>query len=128
MRVFILEDDPGLRFALSEAMTEVGYTVYTAGDIDTALELLGRVAPDLFLLDLMIGEHLSTQIADLAGYRFPKSNVVYITGSRKFPNGELFSLFSNTARVMRKPVDFGELRAVTEHLAHAQYDTAMTAH
>lgn len=126
MKVFILEDDPTLRFTLREIMEGIGHTVFTAGNINAALEVLERVTPDLLLLDLMIGEQSSTQIADLAGYRFPQSEVVYITGSNDYPNGELFSLFPNTSRVLRKPVDVRELMAVTDHLARAHPEAVMS--
>ncbi len=116
MKALVLEDDPALRFALSQVLEEIGYTVWSAGDIRTAYEILDRVSVDLLLLDLMIGKRTSIQVADLAEYSVPNADVVYLTGSNRFPNGELFNLSKNASWVLRKPMDFGELQAMLKHL------------
>lgn len=116
MDVFVLEDDPALRFALVQVLEDCGYTAFSAGGICEAFEVLGKIQPDLLLLDLIIGSADSIQVADLAGYRFPDAELVYLTGSNKYPNGELFRLTNNTSWVLRKPIDFEELKAVFQHL------------
>ncbi len=111
----ILEDDPSLRFALSQIIIAGGHHVNAAADITEAADLLSEFSPDLILLDLMIGDEYSIQIADLAGYRAPDAKIVYLTGSNKFPSGELFSLSPNTSWVLRKPIDFTDLGSILEH-------------
>lgn len=115
MKVLVLEDDPALRFALTQALEECGHSAFAAGDIPAAFEILDRVTPDLLLLDLMIGPVDSIQVADLAGYRIPNAGVIYLTGSNKYPNGELFELSRNASWVLRKPIDFNELIAMLAH-------------
>lgn len=116
LKVLVLEDDPALRFALSEVLEDCGHLAYAAGDIPAACEILNQVAPDLLLLDLMIGPVDSIQVADLAGYRFPDAEIIYLTGSNKYPNGELLQMSSNASWVLRKPIDFAELKAMLEHI------------
>lgn len=116
LKVLVLEDDPALRFALSEVLEDCGHLAYAAGDIPAACEILNQVAPDLLLLDLMIGPVDSIQVADLAGYRFPDAEIIYLTGSNKYPNGELLQMSSNASWVLRKPIDFAELKAMIDHI------------
>ncbi len=115
LKILVLEDDPALRFALTQVLEESGHLVYAAGDIPAAYEVLNQVKPELLLLDLMIGPVESIQVADLAGYRFPDAEIVYLTGSKKYPNGELFELSRNGSWVLRKPIDFNELKAMIAH-------------
>ena len=116
MNILVLEDDPDLRFALAEVLEAGGHTVHGAGNISQACETLENVAPDLLLLDLMIGSVDTIQVADLAGYRVPDADVIYLTGSNKYPNGELFELSSNASWVLRKPIDFRALMAMVDHV------------
>lgn len=115
MKVLVLEDDPALRFALVQLLEDCGHLAYAAGDIPAACDILNEVTPDLLMLDLMIGPVDSIQVADLAGCRFPDAEVIYLTGSNKYPNGELFDLSRNASWVLRKPIDFNELKAMLAH-------------
>lgn len=50
--VMVVDDDPDIREAFSEALADDGLTVETASDGAQALERLRSVAPGLILLDL----------------------------------------------------------------------------
>jgi len=116
MDVLVLEDDSSLRFALIQFLDEIGHKTFAAADMPEALEILKRETPDLLLLDLMIGPKDSLPLADLAGYRCPDAEIIYMTGSNKFPNGELFTFAKNVSWVLRKPIDFVELGAMLTHI------------
>jgi len=115
MDILVLEDDAPMRFALVQVLQDSGHTVFEAEDIATACRILERTQPDLLLLDLMIGPTSSIQVADLAGYRAPNAEIIFLTGSNRFPNGELFEITSNASWVLRKPIDFSELKAMIAH-------------
>ncbi len=54
-RILLVEDDPALRAALSEALEESGYEVACAADGQDALAQLGAPpAPSVILLDLVM--------------------------------------------------------------------------
>ncbi|KIN67406.1 response regulator [Sulfitobacter donghicola] len=125
MKILILEDDSALRFALTEILEDAGHLAFAAASIPAACEILNQVTPDLLLLDLMIGPIASIQVADLAGYRAPGAEVIYVTGSNKFPNGELFQLSRNASWVLRKPVDFRELKSIIAHFDNASFAQPM---
>jgi DNA-binding response OmpR family regulator len=53
-RLLVIEDDADIRSALSQLLEGEGYEVWTAGDAQTAKQLLDQADPDLILLDLML--------------------------------------------------------------------------
>lgn len=119
MDILLVEDDQALRFALEQVLEDDSHVVHSASSIAEAARFIEDKHIDLLLLDLMIGTDLSTQIADLAGYRLPNAEVIYLTGSDRFPNGELFNLSRNASWVLRKPVDFFDLKAMIAHLSQS---------
>jgi two-component system, OmpR family, response regulator len=54
MRILLVEDDARLARLIATALTEEGYTVDTAGDGDTGLELALRGAYEVAILDWML--------------------------------------------------------------------------
>lgn len=116
--VLLLEDDPGLQFVLHSALTDAGHEVHVASDNDRAMAILRRRTPDVLLLDLMINEGLSTDVANYAVYSAPKAAVIFMTGSGLFPKGELFGMSQNARLVLRKPVDLVELNNMIVHVVN----------
>ena len=55
LRLLVLEDDDGIRTAMSLAMEDEGYDVVEAASAEAALELVQADPPDLMLVDLMLG-------------------------------------------------------------------------
>ncbi len=53
-RILVVDDDPGVRDVLSDFLRGHGYAVEAVGDGRTMDEALGRFAPDLVVLDLMM--------------------------------------------------------------------------
>ena len=52
--VLVVEDEENLREALSYNLQRTGYTVLTAADGETGVEMARRDGPDLIILDLML--------------------------------------------------------------------------
>jgi DNA-binding response OmpR family regulator len=55
LKLLVLEDDDGIRTALSLAMEDEGYEVTEAPSAEVALQLVQGNPPDLMLVDLMLG-------------------------------------------------------------------------
>jgi response regulator RpfG family c-di-GMP phosphodiesterase len=53
-KILIIDDDPDLCAALSEALTADGYKVYCASQGSQGLELMRAKAPDLVFLDIIM--------------------------------------------------------------------------
>src|SRR5260370_8336133 len=52
--ILVVDDDPDILYALSEALSEEGFTVQVAQNGKEALGLVGEAPPALILLDLMM--------------------------------------------------------------------------
>ena len=111
-RVFIVEDNPGVRNVLSLVLIREGYEVLTALQGAAALDRVARWRPDLILLDMMM------PVMDGPGfvraYRAtpgPHAPIVAVTGA---PHA---ALDLGVDFVLRKPVDIDELLQVVERYA-----------
>ena len=79
-RILIVDDDPPMREALANGLSEIGYQCVTAGNADDADRALRREEFDLTLLDIgMPGLSGLEFLADLT-VRYPDMAVVMLTG------------------------------------------------
>jgi DNA-binding NtrC family response regulator len=82
-RIMVVDDEQGIRHALSTALSGMGYEVVTASSGDEALNLSLKSSLALVLTDLempgMDGCNLASRIKD----RFPGIPVVLMTGQAK---------------------------------------------
>jgi PAS domain S-box-containing protein len=80
--VLVVEDDPDVRDYTVEMVTDLGYSVLTAGDAATALRLLDshRDVSLLFTDVGLPGGMNGRQLADQALRRLPRLKVLYTTG------------------------------------------------
>ena len=114
-KVLLLEDDQGLRFTFASALQQAGHQVIDVGTVAEAVRSLRTNRPDVLILDLIIDGTYSIQVADYAGYALPEAEVIFITGSGMFPQGELFRLSGNARWVLRKPVNLQDLTDMVNH-------------
>lgn len=54
MKILLVEDEPGLVLTLTDRLVSEGYTVESAGDGETALEMADKESFDLIILDVML--------------------------------------------------------------------------
>ncbi|HRQ90487.1 MAG TPA: response regulator, partial [Bacteroidia bacterium] len=54
IRIFVVEDDPSIRYGLEEVLRGAGYLVESCADGAEALPRIGEALPDLLLLDVML--------------------------------------------------------------------------
>ena len=52
--ILIVEDDPGIRVIVQDALSEQGYDVKSAADGELGLEMALEIKPDLLILDVML--------------------------------------------------------------------------
>jgi two-component system response regulator RegX3 len=52
--ILLVEDEPAIAEPLAETLTREGFQLEVAGSVSDAIEAVGRVRPDLILLDLML--------------------------------------------------------------------------
>jgi CheY-like chemotaxis protein len=109
--ILVIEDDVGIREALSEFLRSEGFQVDLARDGAEGLERLAVRRPDLILVDLFMpgmsgGQFLARLRADAATRSL---KVVLMTGSR--PGGEAAAAAD---AVLQKPFELDELLSAVQ--------------
>ncbi|MDQ6648162.1 MAG: response regulator, partial [Pseudomonadota bacterium] len=65
-KIWIVDDDRGIRFVLAEALRDAGLTVREFGDVSSVRDALGKARPTLLLTDVrMPGEDGLSLLAEL---------------------------------------------------------------
>jgi DNA-binding NtrC family response regulator len=105
LRVLVVDDEPLIRWFLTEALTDCGYEVVEAGDARAAREAVGGAAGefDVVLLD----------------YRLPDSEDLSLLASirRQTPRAQIILMTAfGTPEVVRGALDLGAFRVVGKPL------------
>ncbi|ADR18172.1 sigma-54-dependent transcriptional regulator [Calditerrivibrio nitroreducens] len=78
-KILIVDDEPKQREILSYILTKEGYTVFTAADAETALDLMNEEL-DMVITDLLLPGKNGIDFLEEALKRFPDMTIVIITG------------------------------------------------
>ncbi|MEE8556857.1 MAG: sigma-54 dependent transcriptional regulator [Myxococcota bacterium] len=116
-RIFVVDDEPSVRFVLREALEEAGHTVEEAGEGSEAREALGRREFDLVFLDLRLPDIGGFELLDEITARGPDAPpVVIITAENTFDNA-IEAMKRGAFDYLTKPFDLAEIdAAVTKAL------------
>ncbi len=97
-KIAVIDDDPDIVEATSFLLQSKGYSVVSAGDVDSALSLVAAENPDLIILDVMLSEAddgfylankfrstgftmpiiMLTSISKVTGYGYGKNSILPI--------------------------------------------------
>jgi|SRR5690348_11975029 CheY-like chemotaxis protein len=125
----VVEDDVAIQNLFSELLREQGMErVLGAATAQQALDLAGRHALDLVVLDYRLRESSGIEVAEqlraLPGFRAP----VLVTTALPRPQAEEVCAEADACECVAKPFDITEfLRAVQACLDHGQAATSRTA-
>ncbi len=78
--VLIVEEEDGIRVAVSEALVAAGHHVESAVDASAALERMARGGVDVLITDLALRDRSGLQLATAVKERCPGAAVVLLTG------------------------------------------------
>jgi CheY-like chemotaxis protein len=79
--VLVVEDDEGVRAAVVDMLTDLGYRVSRAENAETALELLKSERPDLIFTDVVMPGAISTrEFTRRAQEMLPATRILYTSG------------------------------------------------
>lgn len=103
----IVEDDPTLNEIIALTLEE-DFDIETCADGNTAMELLGKIVPQIVVLDLNIpgvpGREILTHIR--SNKRFEKTHVILATADGR----QAETLHNEADIILLKPVSPGQLR------------------
>ena len=114
--ILVLQDDPTQRFALTRALELCGYDVFATDTAQNAIAYMRTTKPVLLVLELVVDGSVTTNVADCAALSAPGAQVIFVTGSRLFPRGELFGMAANLRWVLRRPFGLREVTDIVQHL------------
>jgi len=112
VHILIIDDEPGVRLVLTEALAADGYFVYLADGANVD-ECLKERQYDLIITDLKMSGKDGLEIMALAKEKSPETKLIMITG---YPSEESLQLCSElgVSRYLVKPFSIKELRQVTK--------------
>ena len=117
LRVLVVEDEPLIRWALSETLTRAGHTVLEAGDAAAAIDTLSSAAPiDVALMDLRLPDSHDLSLLARIRRQWPTIAVIMMTayGTRELiDEARAMGVYD----VMDKPFDVDRM----EHLVADAY-------
>jgi len=117
-RILVVDDDPDIVTAITAVLTDMGATVDSAGDGNTAVSLAQEKEPDLVILDIMLPQKSGFLVLEKLRQTRPRSEgprIIMITGNE----GRRHRQYAETLGVdeyMTKPFRMDRLREVTEKL------------
>lgn len=109
-QILLVEDDPGIRTVLADALQHDGHAVTTAQDGDEALAALRSSRFDLCILDIMLPGPGGLEVLERFRRRDQKSPVLLLT-ARSSESDKVLGLELGADDYVTKPFSLRELRA-----------------
>lgn len=111
LSILIVDDEEMIRISLSLLLTVKGYTVVTASDIATALDMLQASRPDVVISDMIMpGGHGLDAIQAIRRID-PVVRIVAMSGGGRLGNGNILSVASEIGAdaCLEKPFEADDL-------------------
>lgn len=119
MRVLIVESQPNLGTLWKKHMERQGMDVRLELSQAGAVSALQTQQFDIIVLDLVLRHGSAFAIADLASYRYPKTQVIFVTDTSFFSDGSIFNLSANACAYLQTDTPPEDLTAMVEHYGRA---------
>ncbi|MDF1669599.1 MAG: response regulator [Roseovarius sp.] len=119
MKVLIVESNPTLGELWKNHMVRQGLDVELALDQSQAALALNGDKIDVIVLNVVLSEGSALAVADLASYRQPDIQIVFVTGTSFFSDGSIFSLSANARAFLQDDTPPDDLTAMVEHFGRA---------
>ncbi|SFS21443.1 response regulator [Yoonia litorea] len=95
MHCLIVESNPALGALWARYLGRLEVETTVAETAERALNLIQSVSFDVIVLDLVLSEGSALAVADLAQFRQPEANVVFVTNTTFFSDGSIFRHSAN---------------------------------
>ena len=108
-KILLVDDDPMMRWTLSEALQEWGYEVTQAESTTRGLETFQRVLPDIVLLDINLPDGSGLELLRNIKQQQPPTFVIMMTGEVIIEN-TISALRGGADDFIGKPIRLEELQ------------------
>ena len=115
MRCLVVEDDVAMGTLLADCLGDLGHDVTNAHSVEDALVCLKNKKYGLLILDYLLPDGTSLEVADYASITCPNVRTILLTGSNVFPNGEGGVMAPGIDWILRKPVPLADIEAVVDY-------------
>ena len=115
MRTLIVQSNENLGRLWQDHLTRLGAEVTLATTSADAYEIIQSDAFDVIVLDLVLSDSGALAVADLANFRQPEANVVFVTDTTFFSDGSIFRHSANARAFIEKATPPGDLAAIVHH-------------
>lgn len=115
IRILVVEDEVITRFALEEALRDLGVTVAAYDDAESALMHLTTTTFDAAIIDIALPGLRGDEFARQCLQKYPRMAIVLVTG---FDAQQVNRLFAPASRLaaLEKPFEFSVLRECLQRL------------
>lgn len=110
--ILVVDDDDGVRRALSRWATDLGHQVRAAADANEALEMMRHITVDVALCDVKMPGRDGVWLVDQLRRNYPYTSIVLATGMTEMD--PMITLRSGVVGYIVKPFNRGELDAVIQ--------------
>lgn len=125
MDVLIVESSAELAQLWQRHLVRQGADVSIATSGDEAVALVTDQAFDVIILDLVLAKGSALAVADYVQFRQPNSSVIFVTDTRFFSDGSIFSLNANARAFVRTSTPPEDIAAMVEH--YGRHDQGASA-
>jgi DNA-binding response OmpR family regulator len=115
MRALIVESNDALGHLWQRHLERLKIDVLIARTGKDALALIHAFSFDVIVLDLMLADESAMTVADIAGFRQPKANVVFVTDTTFFSDGSIFCHSANARAFIKSNTAPADLAAIVQH-------------
>ena len=112
-KILVVDDDRMIRHLISQAFVETEHEVTTAGCCEEALSMIGKVQPDLLLLDIELPEINGFEAFDKFKALDSKLPIIYITGGGTSDTA-IQSMKLGAFDYLLKPLDVTQVRDLAD--------------
>ncbi len=114
-KILVVDDEDALRTVLSAELEGEGYQVGTAADGQEAINILGKSAFDLILLDIKMPNVDGFEVLKFVKENHPKTKVIMLTGFADLKNA-IESKKLGAEDFVSKPYDLVDLLTTVERV------------
>lgn len=115
MHVLIVQSSEPLGDIWCRHLQRLGASVVVARTGDDAIDLIEVDNFDAIVLDLVLREGSALTVADVAYFRQPKANVIFVTDTTFFSDGSIFSHSANARAFVEKATPPADLAAIVQY-------------